>query len=239
MKMESMNVLPCTILSFLLSAGASLAQSDEEMLTGIVKTIRRQYSIAGQFCLAAVIPPNLNTLYQVFEHNSFEDVQETIGDNDSPNNNRGVYVGYGVIVARPTLSADGRSGQHAERRVLQTLRELVENPNEFPKSQGNSLLIYSFLSACDTCTSRDHPSSIIRDLQRIVQTYTTSVFVFKKIFQPRINIVFTENDLTNSLYSLDEAIGGLANIFRCDPTCYRCIDRQTNAVSRYCIANDA
>ncbi|XP_005755483.1 uncharacterized protein LOC102208505 [Pundamilia nyererei] len=234
-----MDVLPCMMLVFLLSVGASLAQVD---LTPIVRKIRGQYSIDGQFCLAAVLPVdlNLNTLNQVFQDDPFQAVLGNIGERTSDNNNRGVYVGQRVIVARPTSPEGGQSGQHAESRVLQTLRERLEteNLNTFPNSQDNFLLIYSFASACDTCTNRYHSSSIIEDLELIAETYY-SVFVFKKIFQPNNRPPIPENILVNSLRSLGDAIGGLTNIFRCDPNCYSCSGGQTNTISQYCIVNNA
>ncbi|XP_030575441.1 uncharacterized protein LOC115773072 [Archocentrus centrarchus] len=225
-----MKVLSCMMFAFLLSAGASLTQGQ---LNRIVEKIRNEYRIDGQFCLAAVFPPGLDPNTDVFKNDRFQAVSPVIGESSSDNNLRGVYASQRLIVARPTLPVNGRSGEHAERRVLQALRNQLKSQN----IQGSDLLIYSFASACDTCTSDNHPSSITGDLRHIVQTYPNTVFVFKKVFQPRNSPPLPENTLRDSLRSLGRAIGGLGKIFRCDPKCYSCAVQ--NEVSQYCIDNNA
>ncbi|XP_008281628.1 uncharacterized protein LOC103358436 isoform X2 [Stegastes partitus] len=247
-----MYLLPRMMLLLLLSAGTSRAV-DKNWLTDIVAALLDEYvqqdKIQGQFCLAANIPKNPSALGQFLQNNRYtEDVEETLKGGD-------VYVGNAVVVAKPetweyrTRWATLRRREprepldHAERRVLENLDPLIE------KSKGHVLVIYSYLSACDMCTSDEELriTEMIRD--KVVNHWSEYAFVFTKLFT-KPGFSKEGQSVTRSVATLRQSLDDLANsglhlenIFRCykPPNlvfrCYSCSSE--GQAADVCVDEDA
>ncbi|CAI5695046.1 unnamed protein product [Oreochromis niloticus] len=224
-----MKVLPCFMLAVLLSAG-TIQAVDVNWLTGIIKAIRTEYKLRGQFCLAATIPgqQDPNTLISnVLHKDRFDERME-----DSVKGGE-VYVGSRVVLAVPIGPV------HAERAVLPSLGKL--------KKQGENdfLLIYSYLSPCSSCTDHNQGFNILKMIENQVRPRRSDkAFVFTKVFShPKDGSIVTRDVLVKSLTELSNSMGGLQYIFRCDgPSsseleCHSC--SVNHRVSEFCIDNNA
>ncbi|XP_039640914.1 uncharacterized protein LOC120548638 [Perca fluviatilis] len=233
-----MNRVSWMTLVVLLSAESSFSWDVNE-LTVIVDTIRREYRIQEQFCLAANIPldtQDRNTLSNVLQHDRYENnVDRTL--------NSGVaYVGTNVVIA--TRASD----IHAEPQVLleENMETLINN------HVGNRLLIYSYLSPCvGRCTNPfDKKFNILKDIRNNVIPYWPNrvAFVFttvcddKRCGRVRGHEKPTKDELRESLSELGGTGIGLENIFRCykPPNlgfeCHSC--SSNGAVSDVCVQNN-
>ncbi|XP_005744960.2 uncharacterized protein LOC102201753, partial [Pundamilia nyererei] len=205
-------------------AGTSLAV-DVNWLTEVVKAIRKEYTIAGQFCLAANIPlqHDTNTLHEILRENSYEEKVETvIGEQNSENSE--VYVGNNMVIARVLKF------EHAELRVLEKLEQLSQN------RAGNFLLLYSYLSPCSTCTEI---MCEMGNIQELIKSYKDSAFVFTKVYDKsnsETQSVISKEELRNSLHEL-AFLMGLNNIFRCVGQfgCHSCFP---DSYLEFCIDNN-
>ncbi|XP_005461963.1 uncharacterized protein LOC102075914 [Oreochromis niloticus] len=224
-----MKVLPCFMLAVLLSAG-TIQAVDVNWLTGIIKAIRTEYKLRGQFCLAATIPgqQDPNTLISnVLHKDRFDERME-----DSVKGGE-VYVGSRVVLAVPIGPV------HAEHAVLPSLGKL--------KKQGENdfLLIYSYLSPCSSCTDHNQGFNILKMIENQVRPRRSDkAFVFTKVFShPKDGSIVTRDVLVKSLTELSNSMGGLQYIFRCDgPSsseleCHSC--SVNHRVSEFCIDNNA
>ncbi|XP_039892196.1 uncharacterized protein LOC120736263 [Simochromis diagramma] len=216
-----MKLMPCFMLYVLLAAGTSLAV-DVNWLTEVVKAIRKEYRIAGQFCLAANIPlqHDTNTLHEILRENSYEEKVETvIGEQNSENSE--VYVGNNMVIARFLKF------EHAELRVLQKLKQLSQN------RAGNFLLLYSYLSPCSTCTEK------MGNIQELIKSYKDTAFVFTKVYDKsnsETQSVISKEELINSLNEL-ASLMGLRNIFRCVEQ-FGCHSCYPDSYLEFCINNN-
>ncbi|XP_030575309.1 uncharacterized protein LOC115801409 [Archocentrus centrarchus] len=225
-----MKVLRCFLLGVLLAAGTSLAV-DVNWLTGIVKAIREEYRIDGQFCLAANIPvkADTNVLNRILSDNKYQNkVKNVIGEKNSADTQ--VYESDNMVIARPL------SPEHAEYRVLSKLQQLSR------KSDGNFLLIYSYLSPCDKCTARNKKYNILKKIENHVDCWEDGAFVFTKVYDTNEDGKRRdEQQIENSLNDLAHSMGGLQYIFRCDGRsnsaleCHSC--SANNRLSKICINN--
>ncbi|XP_029905394.1 uncharacterized protein LOC115357819 [Myripristis murdjan] len=221
-------------LAFFLSAGTGVDAVDQNQLQTIVADMLGRYRIGGQFSLAVNIPLNntqdLQTaLGQVFDADPGANVSRTVSGGR-------VYTGTWVVAA----GADKINNRHAELRVLDSFRSLLNKPER------KLLLFYSYLSPCDQkCTNERHRDTIISRIN-IIQNWHDYAFVFSKIFKPKGSNPISEENLKASLERLGKSKNtggseiGLANIFRCDRkynvmTCNSCSTR--GQVTRQCIAD--
>ncbi|XP_042073244.1 uncharacterized protein LOC102310866 [Haplochromis burtoni] len=223
-----MKLLPCFMLAVLLSAGTSLAV-DVNWLTRIIKAIRTEYRLTGQFCLAATIPDQQdpNTLIsEVLREDHFDEHME-----DSVKGGA-VYASSRLVLAVPIEHV------HAERAVLESLGKL--------KKQGENdfLLIYSYLSPCSKCTGSNKKFNILNMIKNQVYRWHDGAFVFTKVFShPKDGSIVTRDVLQTSLTELSDSMGGLHYIFRCDGpsnselVCHSC--SVNHRVSEFCIDNNA
>ncbi|XP_038584885.1 uncharacterized protein LOC119910370 [Micropterus salmoides] len=222
-----MNLLPWMMLVFLLSAGTSLADVDVNWLAGIVEAIRTEYKINGQFCLAANIPlsEDQNAIGNALQFDRYSgNVKDMINGGD-------VYESQTVVIAKPAGPV------HAEPQVLQKLSTLRRN------SEGNFLLIYSYLSPCgDKCANPDNQKHNILQYFRnnaLAPWKNSYAFVFTRVFdQPNFGDPPTKEDLKRQLGSSGL---GLKNIFRCfgentELECHSCSSQ--GRVSNVCINNN-
>ncbi|XP_034721603.1 uncharacterized protein LOC117940408 [Etheostoma cragini] len=230
--MNCVQVNSVVALVFLLSAGSSVADVDVNWLTKVVKAIRKEYRIAGQFCLAANIPlhQDTNTLSNVLQDDRYMDVEKKLED---------VYVGQNVVIAKPA------EPRHAEPQVLKNLQPLTT------KTEGNVLLVYTYLSPCvGKCANPDEPKfNILKDIKVIPRNWHDYAFVFTKVCDkykggrgPYRNECPTEDDLRKSLTELGKTGLRLRNIFRCykpenlEFQCYSC--SSNGDVSDVCVQNN-
>ncbi|XP_026034964.1 uncharacterized protein LOC113028757 [Astatotilapia calliptera] len=221
-----MKLMPCFMLYVLLAAGTSLAV-DVNWLTEVVKAIRKEYKIAGQFCLAAIIPlqQDTNTLREILSENSYKEKVETvIGEKNFENSQ--VYVSNNMVIARVLKP------EHAELRVLQKLEQLSQN------SAGNFLLLYSYLSPCSTCTDIMGNNNI----HELINSYKDRAFVFTKVYdksnsETQNGRTISREELINSLHEL-ASLMGLRNIFRCTELsgCHSCFP--DGSYLEFCINNN-
>nr|XP_024656474.1 uncharacterized protein LOC101471451 [Maylandia zebra] len=220
--------MPCFMLYVLLAAGTSLAV-DVNWLTRIIKAIRTEYRLTGQFCLAATIPDQQdpNTLISEVLHNDRfnEHMEDSVKGGE-------VYASSRLVLAVPTGPV------HAERAVLESLDKL--------KKQGKNdfLLIYSYLSPCSKCTDSNKKFNILNMIKNQVDRWHDGAFVFTKVFShPNDGSSVTRDVLETSLTELSYSMGGLHYIFRCDVqqnpelVCHSC--SVNHRVSEFCIDNNA
>ncbi|KAM4575674.1 uncharacterized protein PAE49_006108 [Odontesthes bonariensis] len=223
-----MRLRPWMMLLVLLS-GRRLSAVDVNRLTQVVRAIRTEYRIDGQFCLAANIPLNQNqgSLDQILQNNRYQQFSGTLEEG-------GIYESDSIIVAKHTQG----DPVHAERQVLSKLPRLRRN------RQGNFLLVYSYLSPCRKCTDWNQKYNIVRTLYNSVLDWDDAAFVFTTVYsQPPGAPAVTREVLENSLYDLGESMGGLNKVYRCyGPTnlqlaCHSCSIRDT--ASEVCLSNNA
>ncbi|XP_036942854.1 uncharacterized protein LOC119012800 [Acanthopagrus latus] len=222
-----MNPRPWMTLAFLLLARSSLGDVDQNWLTGIIRGIRTEYQINGQFCLAANIPVKLKPkdLHQVLKNDRYiGNVEDTLND--------GVYKGNNVVIARPAGPV------HAEPQVLTNLHGLIGD------TQDKLLLIYSYLSPCDKkCTDPKNKFNIIKTIKENVLPYWRNVaFVFTKVFDdPESSSGPDKMALRESLERLGDSGINLQNIFRCDKIGenFQCLSCSSEgSVSDVCVDNN-
>ncbi|XP_030575334.1 uncharacterized protein LOC115772991 [Archocentrus centrarchus] len=220
-----MKVLRCFLMGVLLAAGNSVAV-DVNWLTGIVKAIRKEYRLKGQFCVAAAIPhrQDSNTLAGDVLHNVrfYEGMEEEAKGGQ-------VFVGSRVILAAPAGPV------HAEYSVLENLPKLNKYKDDF-------LLIYSYLSPCSKCTDRNDKHNILRQIDKNIQNWSDGAFVFTNVYdKPKDGFTVPREVLRSSLKELAFSMGGLQYIFRCanipDLECHSCSVH--NKISEFCIDNNA
>ncbi|XP_076018157.1 uncharacterized protein LOC143009942 [Genypterus blacodes] len=189
--------------SLLLIAGNCVGAVDQNRLAEVVKAVRRQYAISGQFSLVANIP------LSQFTDSSFDpsNLMNMIKPDTNALNaiNRGeVYKGDMVVVAKPDPP------KHSELRVLENI------PAWVPK--GNFLLIYSYLSSCGRkCTNPNNRFNILGLIRRYVPRWKGNyAFVFTKVFdQPKTGPRIDKQDLSQALTNLADANLDMKNIFHC------------------------
>ncbi|XP_072243222.1 uncharacterized protein [Leuresthes tenuis] len=221
-----MRLLPWMTLLVLLS-GRRLSAVNVNWLTQVVKAVRTEYRIAGQFCLAANIPLNQNqgSLSQILQNNRYQQFSDTLEEGN-------VYESDSIIVAKHTAG----DPIHAEKQVLSKLPRLRRN------RQGNFLFVYSYLSPCRKCTDWNQRYNIVRTLYHSVLDWTDAAFVFTTVYsQPPGAPAVTREVLENSLIDLGESMGGLNKVYRCygNPqlVCHSCSVR--GEASEVCLSNNA
>ncbi|XP_076018184.1 uncharacterized protein LOC143009967 [Genypterus blacodes] len=215
--------------SLLLIAGNCVGAVDQNRLAQVVKAVRKQYAISGQFSLVANIPLSQFTDRSFNPYDLMKMIKPNTNALNDINDGR-VYKGNMVVVAKPELP------KHSELRVL-------ENINDWdPK--GNFLLIYSYLSSCGgKCTNPKNPFNILGLIRRYVPLWKGNhAFVFTKVFdQPKTGPRIREVDLKRALTNLANANLDMKNIFHCytpehEFLCSTCSSGR--GIADHCIDND-
>ncbi|XP_076018179.1 uncharacterized protein LOC143009962 [Genypterus blacodes] len=189
--------------SLLLIAGNCVGAVDQNRLAQVVKAVRKQYAISGQFSLVANIPLSQFTDRSFNPYDLMKMIKPNTNALNDINDGR-VYKGDMVVVAKPELR------KHSELRVLEEISDWD------PK--GNFLLIYSYLSSCGgQCTNPKNPFNILGLIENCTTRWEGNLaFVFTKVFdRTRAGDCIEVKDSIRALKNLANASLGMNNIFHC------------------------